>query len=233
MEHEGRALAGAVSDLGARVPSCPAWDVRDLIEHVGDMHRSWAAIARARAASPEEIDRASLRYSPDKGDLLEWYRTGLEEILDVLRTTPEDATFWTFWPPQRDVAFLRRRMAHETAVHRWDCEAAHGDPRPIGPRLAADGIDELLTVYLPSWGRSRGAGEAMGIRADDTGDAWLVTIRDGELETTDAVSAADAVVTGSASDVLLALWGRLRLDDLAIEGDAGPLRRLLAEADFD
>jgi uncharacterized protein (TIGR03083 family) len=204
-----------------------------LIEHVGDMHRSWAAVARQRAPHPSEIDRAALRYSPEKGDLLDWYRAGLAEILDVLRTTPEDATFWTFWPPQRNVAFLRRRMAHETAVHRWDCEAAYGGARPIEPRLAADGVDELLTVYLPSWGKSRGAGETIGLRATDTGDEWLLRIGDGTLETTRDLAGAGGTVAGAASDVVLALWGRIPLQTLSTEGDLAPLSRLLAEADFD
>lgn len=216
-----------------RVPSCPAWDVRQLVEHVGDMHRSWAAVARARASDPREIDRAALRYSPDKGDLLEWYDRGLEEILDVLRTTPEDATFWTFWPPQRNVAFLRRRMAHETAVHRWDVEASYGSARPIEARLAADGIDELLTVYLRAWGKSRGSGETVGFRTLDTDDEWTLVIRDGELTTRRAAAGADAVLAGPASELLLALWGRLPLDAIEIDGDSAPLRRLLAEADFD
>ena len=197
------------------------------------MHRSWSAVARSRASHPREIDRAALRYSPEKGDLLAWYDEGLEEILDVLRTTPEDATFWTFWPPQRNVAFLRRRMAHETAVHRWDCEAAQGAAQPIEPRLAADGIDELLTVYLPSWGKSRGSGETVGFRAADTGDEWLLTIHDGELVTGPDPTSAGAILTGNATDLLLALWGRKPLDAVTIEGDPAPLERLLAEADFD
>ncbi len=197
------------------------------------MHRSWAAVARTRASHPSELDRDSLRYSPEKGNLLDWYEGGLAEILDVLRTTSEDATFWTFWPPQQNIAFLRRRMAHETAVHRWDCEAAHGEPRPLEPRLAADGVDELLRVYLPAWGKARGSGETVGLRATDTGDDWLLTIRDGELATTDALGTAGVTIAGPAKDVLLALWGRIPLDALAIDGDPEPLTRLLHEADFD
>lgn len=197
------------------------------------MHRSWAAVARARASDPREVDRAALRYSPEKGDLLRWYDAGLEEILDVLRTTPEDARFWTFSPAHSGIAFLRRRMAHETAVHRWDCQAAHAAAQPIEPHLAADGVDELLTVYLPALGRPRGAGEKIAFRTTDTGDAWLLTIRDRELLTIDGGAAAQATLTASASDLLLALWGRMPLDGIAIEGDPAPLKRLLAEADFD
>jgi hypothetical protein len=61
----------------------------------------------------------------------------------------------------------------------------------------------------------------------------VLRIGDGSLEVTHGATEAGGTVAGSASDVLLALWGRLPLDDLAIEGDVEPLRRLLAAADFD
>lgn len=203
------------------------------MQHVGDIHRSWAAVAHARATDPRDVDRAALRYSADKGDLVQWYEDGLLELLQVLRDTPDDARFWTFDPTRPAIAFLRRRMAHETAVHRWDCEAAYGDPAPIPPRLAADGIDELLTVYLPAWGAPNGGGETVALEAADTGSSWWLRIGNGTLTTARPAGDADALVRASANDLLLALWGRRPLDDLATAGDLGPLRRLLSEADLD
>lgn len=203
------------------------------MEHVGEVHRTWTASATQRVSTFEEIDRSDVFYSPRAGDLLAWYGEGLRQLVDVLRNTPEDATFWTWWPPQPNVAFLRRRMAHETAVHRWDCEAAYGDPQGIEAGLAADGIDELLTVYLPRWGAPRGTGERIAFRTTDTADAWVLTIEDEALTTRREAGGAGATVAGPANDVLLALWGRIPFENLTIEGDAAPLRRLLAEADFD
>lgn len=165
--------------------------------------------------------------------MITWYADGLGRLVDALRDTPEDATFWTWWPPQQNVAFLRRRMAHETAVHRWDCQAAYGDPQPIDAVLAADGIDELLTVYLPRWGAPRGTGERIGFRTTDTGDEWLLKIGEGHLATTRDLAEAQATLTGTANDLLLTLWGRTPFDTVSIEGDPAPLKRLLAEADFD
>jgi hypothetical protein len=40
-------------------------------------------------------------------------------------------------------------MAHETAMHRYDAEAATGTPTPFDGDMAADGIAELYEVVLP------------------------------------------------------------------------------------
>jgi hypothetical protein len=43
LERESTAFADALGrdglDLGARVPTCPEWTVRDLAEHVGGLYR--------------------------------------------------------------------------------------------------------------------------------------------------------------------------------------------------
>lgn len=43
-------VAGA-PDLEVRVPSCPDWSLRDLVEHLTQVHRFWAA---AVVAGPSE-----------------------------------------------------------------------------------------------------------------------------------------------------------------------------------
>jgi len=45
--------------------------------------------------------------------------------------------------------FWVRRMAHETIVHRADARHAAGDATDIPADLAADAIDEWLTVMSP------------------------------------------------------------------------------------
>ena len=56
LRNEGELLAETASavDPGARVPTCPDWQVRDLVRHVGGIHR-WAA-ANVRDA-PHRTDR--------------------------------------------------------------------------------------------------------------------------------------------------------------------------------
>src|SRR3546814_15129607 len=53
------------------------------------------------------------------------------------------ATFST-WLGPRPGAWVARRMAHETAIHRWDAAGGAFDAA-----LAIDGIDELLDELAP------------------------------------------------------------------------------------
>jgi len=45
-----KSVAGS-PDPDVRVPSCPDWSLRDLVEHLTEVHRFWAA---AVAAGPSE-----------------------------------------------------------------------------------------------------------------------------------------------------------------------------------
>ena len=40
-------------------------------------------------------------------------------------------------------------MTHESAVHRYDAQRAHGLAQPIDADLACDGMDELVDLLLP------------------------------------------------------------------------------------
>jgi len=60
---------------------------------------------------------------------------------------------WTFGELV-PASFWGRRMAHETLVHAADAELAAGRQPDIAPRIAADAIDEWLTVISgPLYGR--------------------------------------------------------------------------------
>ena len=58
------------------------------------------------------------------------------------RWTP--TRIWPTWAGDRPGSFYPRRMAHETAVHRWDAVGG-----AIDPALAVDGIDEHLGLFAP------------------------------------------------------------------------------------
>src|SRR5690606_38359340 len=109
--------------------------------HVGTVHRFWTHILANRLQVPEG---PGVERPPDE-DLPGFVRAGVEPLVAAVRATDPDTPIWT-WSSQQDAAFVPRRMAHETGVHRWDAEAAVGSPRPIEPRLAVDGIDELLEL---------------------------------------------------------------------------------------
>src|ERR671938_68607 len=51
---------------------------------------------------------------------------------------------WNPAPQAKRVEYWYRRMAHETALHRWDAQMAVGLGEPIEAKLAADGVTEVL-----------------------------------------------------------------------------------------
>src|SRR5258706_8497819 len=77
-----------------------------------------------------------------------WVREGAEHLAATLESHSPDDVCWT-WAPPANVGFWRRRQAHETAMHRVDAQLASGAAEPIEPALAADAIDEWVSL-LPN-----------------------------------------------------------------------------------
>ena len=224
---DGAALAAAAGrGLDAPVPACEDWTVADLVLHTGMVHRHKLEIVRGRLAEPP---RPWPPAAPDRAELLGWYEQGLQELLTVLEEADPETRVWTFHRPDQTVAFWCRRMAHETAVHRVDAESAHGDARPVPAGLAADGVGELLDVFLvphlegePVGGR----GESLHLHATDTEGEWLVRLLPAGVQVERGHAKGDAAARGTASDLLLFLWGRAPADRLESFGDPAVLPRV-------
>ena len=150
---EGGRTAAAVelAGPGAAVPTCPEWVVRDLVRHLGGVHR-WATgyVADARTEVwPVGLDEVVGTW-PDDADLAGWLLEGCEALAAALAAAPADLQCWTFLRAPSPLAMWARRQAHETAVHRVDAElAAGGPPAPFAAPFAADGVDELLSCFVP------------------------------------------------------------------------------------
>lgn len=223
-----RAETAALADAAERgtdapVPPCPGWTVGDVAVHVGQVHRRFEFAVRTAAT-----ERPTQRFEPPGGAALgAWVRQGAEALVATLAAAPDDRLVWS-WRGTSPVPWVRRRMAHETAVHRWDADAAHGDPAPVPADLAADGIDEFLDECLgyrcPAW-----TGEAVSVhlhRTDGPGE-WLVEVDREGLRVRRAHGRGDAAVRGRASDLLLLLWRRRAPRDVEVHGDAAALEALL------
>jgi uncharacterized protein (TIGR03083 family) len=218
--------AAATAGLEAPVPSCPEWTVEDLVYHLGSTHRFWGQIASRRLQSPNHVEGAP---RPPADELVDWARAASADLLASLTELDPATEVWT-WSTQHDVAFIVRRMAHETAVHAWDAQLAAGQPQPIEPELASDGVDEFLTVFLvaPRFSSKPLAG-SVHLHATDTPGEWLVRQEDdGTLVVTAEHAKGDAALRGPASQLLLALWGRVGLDELDVIGDRAAAEHLLA-----
>jgi uncharacterized protein (TIGR03083 family) len=229
LDRDGVAFIEACQGAGlsAAVPSCGAWTVADLLWHVTGVYTFFGTIVGQRLTSIEGIARGE---RPADEHLVGACREAHGSLVAALQVTPDDTEVWTF-VPDRSVAFVRRRMAHETAVHRWDAERAAGRDWAIDPALASDGIDEFLHLFVHR--RSDDAvvvGGSVHVHCGDVAGEW--TLRPDP--TTDAFTVTrehakgDCAIRGAASDILLGLWRRLPISALDIVGDADVAARFVA-----
>lgn len=222
---EALVAACEAAPLGASVPACAEWTTADLLWHVAEVHDFWGAIVEGLLQSPASYVQPE---RPADGELVTFCRDRAARTLALLRDADPEAGVWT-WAGPRDVAWVTRRMAQETAVHRWDAEQALGRATPIDAELASDGIDEFLHVFLP-WGADRStlAGSAH-LHCTDVAGEWTVRPVEGGAPTVSREHAkGDCALRGPASDLLLALWRRIGADRLDVIGDAAVAASFLA-----
>lgn len=226
LRDEGRLFADAAerADADAPVPGCPGWLVRDLVIHLGRVHRWATAFVAEGGQRPVRLPGA-----PELDDqaLVPWLREGHGRLVGTLSAAPPDLSCWTFLPATSPPAFWARRQAHETAVHRVDAESALGGPlSPVRPAFAADGIDELLRGFH---GRGNSpvrteSPRVLRIRPTDVpGTAWTVHLSDGPPRTertAEVRGAVDCEYEGLAADLYLVLWNRLPVEAVRVTGDA-------------
>jgi uncharacterized protein (TIGR03083 family) len=237
---DGASMLAAVSEPGmldASVPSCPEWTVGDLIRHLGGVYRRTRTHAGSGRVDAHWAPLVIPDDAPAASDpqLVGWLSAELSSLDKFLDGLDPELPAWNWAPQARTAGFWHRRMAQETALHRWDAQLATGLAEPIESRLAVDGVAEALDTFLPA-GRRRATGDAAGLVrlvAEDHAVEWYVRLRGGGVTLLDTDTVFDddtyparATATGSASDLLLALWGRIAFDVTQIEGDAALLDAL-------
>ncbi|WP_310718641.1 maleylpyruvate isomerase family mycothiol-dependent enzyme [Streptomyces lydicus] len=234
---DGSLLADAAEEAGldASVPACPEWQVRDLVTHIGRVHR-WATEIVAKGVQ-QPSGPAEAPDLPDD-ELISWLREGHHHLVLALHSAPRDLDAWTFLPAPSPLTFWARRQAHETSVHRVDAQQAAGASlTPLPTAFAADGIDELLTG-LHARERSRirtDVPRTLRLRATDAPDAdWTVHLSEAPPRTVRTMADAgsvsgsdspeqgkpvDCTIEGPAEELYLTLWNRRPWDALTITGD--------------
>lgn len=233
IRREAQLLAGTVRTASDRpVPSCPGWTVADLARHAAAAH-AWAeATVRTRATERvgHDLDAAGEAGELTGDALAEWYLGQVDKLADTFAGVDPGAPVWTFSRIDRTNGFWLRRQAQELLVHRWDAEAAAGTPSALDPELAADGVDEYLTVFVPLVRRratSEGAGETVHVHRTDGEGEWLVRFVAGStnVEVERAHAKGAVALRGASADLLLYLWRRTGPERLEVLGDRAVLDR--------
>ncbi|KDN88069.1 maleylpyruvate isomerase family mycothiol-dependent enzyme [Kitasatospora cheerisanensis] len=235
-----RAAVVAAPSLDAEVPSCPGWTLLDLVKHLGGGDRFWAAIVGAGPAEAPPAEavalRANLEVPQGREELVAWLAASTELLLSALREAGPERGCWTWWPasqsPQTSGAVARHRV-QETAVHTYDAQLAGGATEPLPAELALDGVEEFLLTVCGTPSAWPHEPTAFDFHATE-GRSWRLTV-DGEGARTaripaggEGLDAAGASVRGTAGEVVLYLYDRLKADSMGIDGDAGLLDLLRA-----
>jgi uncharacterized protein (TIGR03083 family) len=233
---DGPALQDAVAETGPEpaVPACPGWTVADLVEHLTVLLR-WVRESVPRGVTTKPADRVTPVPRPEWPAALDGLHRELIGTIETLDALDPEFPAWT-WPAQaKKAGFWHRRMAHEISVHRWDTESAAGRATAIETKLAADGVTEVLDTWLPA-GRRRGPTNRVGVvhlTATDAGQQWYLRLREKGVALLDTDTLLDTdshhtrtAATGTASDLELALYGRVLFEVLDVAGDPALLECL-------
>jgi len=200
--------SATAAGLDAPVPSCPGWTAETLVRHTGNVLRYVGKVVEAGGP----VNAQALPKAPFGPLVVQWFEemaSGTAAALSA-RDSGDELWNWAGQPPV--VAFWQRRMAHEVAMHAADAALAAGEPPRIEAQLAADGIDELLSVLLPvkvAAGRADLSGVgSVHVHCTDTEGEWLVQPSAGGVEVTREHAKGDAALRGPAGDLLLRLCNR-------------------------
>ncbi|MGC5363651.1 maleylpyruvate isomerase family mycothiol-dependent enzyme [Streptomyces sp. DT24] len=236
------------ADLTLPVPSCPGWNVGQLLRHLGGAQRWAEEIARTRATQPPPDDhfRDLSAYTDEDPALLgPWLTEGAERLADTLSAAGPDAEVWS--PvPGGTTAFLARRFTHETVIHRADAFLALGAEFTVAEEVALDALDEWmelgsLPVMLDIRSGLRellGPGRTVHLHATDTAPEaaaeWLVDLTGDTITWRRAHEKAAVAVRGPLTDLLLAVYRRrpVRGEGVEVLGDERLLDSWLEQVGF-
>jgi len=229
------------ADPDIEVPSCPGWTILDLVHHLSYVyHRHLSHLSRGVATDPQlpSIDEGTpADQRPVAPEAIAYFDEQAARLMTTLEALDPEMPAWNWAPQAKKVAFWDRRLALETAVHRWDAQMAIARAEPIEDRLAADGVSEVLDTWLPAGGtRRKGPTDKFGVAqlyATDTDDEWFLRLRGQGVALLDTDTILDSEgpdtrvsASGTASDLLLALYGRVGFDVLELAGDESLLEAL-------
>jgi uncharacterized protein (TIGR03083 family) len=214
-------LAAAGQGLDVDVPTCGDWRMPDLLLHIGQIYAHVARLVGERITTEPDAKPPI----PDGVEPIAYVAASLDDLVEALASCDADTQVWNWSDQPDEAAFWARRMAHETSVHRFDAQRAHGVAQPLDADLANDGFDELVDVLLSRIVQRDAVqlpAATYSFVATDDG-AWHVRLGADGVERLEVAKSPDVTVRGTASALLLAAYSRVPWTSLDVEGDDAAL----------
>lgn len=241
------AIAGA--DMTRPVPSCPGWNVGQLVRHLGGGQRWLAEIVRTAATEPP--DDLSFRdlsaYAHEDPAVLDpWLVESSRGLTEALLAQGPDVAVWMPIPgiAEGGMDFFARRFTHETALHRADATLALGLDYLIAEDVALDSLDEWMELDAlpfhfdldPAKRDVLGPGHTIHLHATDTAPEtraeWFVDLTGDTIAWHRSHEKAAVAVRAPLTDLLLFVYGRRRYESLEVFGDTALLDEWLEHSTF-
>lgn len=211
-------MDAASGHLDRPVPTCPGWDVAQLVGHLGGIY-AWAGGLVNGGGEPPTGGGPEV--PADRAQLLGWFGERREEILSALLSHGPEDPAWTFIRSgPHNVEWWARRQALETAVHRFDAGSAAGRPEPITAELSVEGIDEFLTYFLSRVLARQPVDGLRGtfhLHCTDADGEWSLDFDADDVAPRREHAKADTALRGPASGLYLWLWNRQTPEQAGIE----------------
>jgi uncharacterized protein (TIGR03083 family) len=221
-----RAAVASAPSLDVQVPTCPDWTLFDLVRHLGEGRRAWAAtVAAGPAARTKSAPEGAPAAPREREALLAWSAASTQELLDALREAGPDRGCWTWWAmsqsPQTCGAVARHQL-QEIAVHTYDAQVTVSAPQPLPDEVALDGVDEFLSTCCATTDAWPHEPAVVDYHVTE-GRSWRLRLSADGARTarlpTPGEDPADASARGTAGDLVLVLYGRIPVDSLELHGD--------------
>jgi uncharacterized protein (TIGR03083 family) len=213
--------------------------VRDLVSHVGGLHRWSAELVSGGIVAETWRGSLSLDYPDDAAPLeswRDWLVAGAARACRTFAAAEPAAPVWA-WGADQHARFWPRRMLFETAIHRLDLDQTLGRPADLPVAVAVEGIDEQLEnlPYVARWNgevaKLHGRGETLAFAARDADTSWRVRLDSDGWWWDRGRGDDDMVADATALDLLLLMVGR-PARDLVVRGERALLERWLAATAF-
>lgn len=214
-ENDRFIMAARAAGWTSEVAACPGWNAAELAFHMCKVQSMFLGMLTTDAKSPKDLPRLQRPESDD--GLVDLFIAGATQLEHVLENTSDDALVWTFTGP-RPASWVKRRMAHEVLVHRFDAEIAAGELSPTDEVICADGIDEKFDVFVSWLGDKLQLTRTVHLHCSDTEGEWMLGPDPGGVRVAREHGKGDVAFRGPAQLLLLALWRRITVDEALAAG---------------